>query len=766
MLASTDQAQPVGHRPSAPLDETQVAELAVWLRWLHDHQEGWLEVGVGKARRDDPSKIGVYPPKPAWDGVGRFVWLTRETADAVARKLLHLASKYGNVYTSRSLYSQPVRNAKYALPSRAIFLDDVRASPDQGAMVETSEGNYQAYYRLDTPADATTIVDLQRRAAKAHGADPSGVDIEQLVRIPHSYNTKRGGRWPVRLVYQNDRQYTIAELKGRWPAVETQSTAEPVALEGELRAAVERELGRIPAIMRRIGPDTLTGKQLRGEYLYRDTLNTEPNGSATRWALACNLRAKRGLPDAEIIALLLYYDLGARQRKGDAWLEGDVMRCLTAAHSTYPNARTEPTRGGANCAPKPLPPSQRRTRGRQHKLTTDAYLDWLRKEATGGTTVMLSRRQIADALQVHVCTVDRLERVLREQGRIERRTNRQRTDSWLVLLEVLGTSTNTSEPIEQVLAEQTEIAQQEAVKPASETCVDVTHAPDITSQPDADSDQPPEAGASAACVPPSQAPALERAMVEAVEVRVSLSDAMTAVLASLDTEGQRVTLQRAMARLDQFFTDHRWTPATIERGYNAAMQRRRWQRLEERRQSMSVRELRAWQRYVEYRTAEGHERGNSSIVAWGAGEQRRVDQELARRRLMPKAHQHTAPPLQPDLGLALPPKKPSERGFAASREAKTAVKGIGTPKIETTTGRRGKKDITETHGASKGFSFVNVAPDDPWFEHLRLFVAQLRERGEHERAARFQAEYEQALARVTQAAAHRQLTPVREGDDA
>ncbi len=761
MLASTYHAQPAGRLNSAPLDETHVADEAAWLTWLLGNQSGWLEVAVGKARRDDASKIEVFPPKPAWDGVGRFLPYTSETADAVARKLLHVASKYGNVYTSHVLYSQPVRSAKYALPSRVIFLDDVRASADYSALVETSEGNYQAYYLLDTPADAATIVDLKRRAAEAHGADPSGVDIEQLVRIPHSYNTKRGGRWPVRLVYQNDRQYTVAELEGRWPAVETASSAEPVALEGERRAAVERELGRIEAIMHRIGRHTYTGKQLRGLATCKHKSGNDDT-SRTRYSLACNLRGKRGLPDAEIIALLLHFDLGARERKGDAWLEGDVMRCLAAAHSTYPNARTEPTRGGTSCASKALTPSQRRTRGRQHKLTTDAYLDWLRKKATGGTTVMLSRREIASALKVHVCTIDRLERSLREQGSIERKTYAARRASCVVLLDVLGTSTNTSEAAEQVLADQTEIAQQEAVKPASETYVGGTHAPDSTSQPDAGSDQPPEAGASVACVPPSQAPAPEIPMVEAVEVRVSLSDAMIAVIASLDAEGQRVTLQRAMARLDQFFTDQGWTPAAIERGYNAAMQRRHWQRQEERRQSMSVRELRAWQRYAEHRTAEGHKHGNSSTVAWGAGEQRRVDQELARRKQAWKADHPAAPPLQPDLGLALPPKKPSERGFVASRKNQTAIKGIGTPKIETSNVKSGKKDITETHGASGGFSFVNVAPDDPWFEHLRLFLAQLRERGEHERAARFQAEYEQALARVVKAAAHRQLTPVSE----
>ncbi len=765
MLATAYHAQPARSRTSAPLDETHVADDAAWLNCLFGNQEGWLEVAVGKARRSDPSKIDVFPPKPAWDGVGRFLPYTCETADAVARKLLHLASKYGNVYTSRSLYSRPERSRKYALPSRIIFLDDVPASGDYSALVETSQGNHQAYYLLDTPADAATIADLQRRAAEAHGADPSGADIEQVVRIPHSFNTKRGGWWLVRLVYQNDRQFTVAELEARWPAVETRSSAELVALEGELRAAVRHNLGRIDAIMRRIKPHTETYKQLHGERLCRDSNNNEPNTSATRYALACNLRKGFGLPDAEIIALLLHFDLGARERKGDQWLEDDVMRCIEEAHSMYPDAKTEPTRGGTSCAAKPLPQSQRRTRGRQRKLTPESYLYWLRKEATSGTTVMLSRRDIADALQVHVCTVDRLERVLRDQGRIERRTNAQRTFSYVVLLGDVGTSTNTDELTQQVLADQPEIEQQEAVKPASETYVGVTHAPDNTSQPDAGSDQPQEAGASAACVPPSQAPAPEIAKVEAVEVRVSLSDAMTAVIASLDAEGQRITLQRARARLDQFFTDHGWTPAAIERGYNAAIQRRHWQRQEDRLQRMSVRELRAWQRCAEHRTAEGHKHGNPSLAAWGAGEQRRVDQELVRRKQAWNVDHPAAPSLQPDLGLALPPKKPSERGFDASRGEQTTIKGVGTPKIETTTGRRGKKDITETHGTSRGFSFVNVAPDDPWFEHLRLYISQRRERGAHEQAAWAEAQYETAMARVVKAAAYRKLTPVRERED-
>lgn len=61
------------------------------------------------------------------------------------------------------------------------------------ASVESSPGRYQAYWRMDQIVDALQAEDFSKRIAytyKQDGADPSGWDLTQLLRVPFSRNFK------------------------------------------------------------------------------------------------------------------------------------------------------------------------------------------------------------------------------------------------------------------------------------------------------------------------------------------------------------------------------------------------------------------------------------------------------------------------------------------------------------------------------------------------------------------------------------------------
>lgn len=72
-------------------------------------------------------------------------------------------------------------------------LDDVdpeKVSPEPSILVETSPSRYHGYWLLETSANPSVAEDACRKLAYANGADSSGWDLSQLLRIPLTYNSK------------------------------------------------------------------------------------------------------------------------------------------------------------------------------------------------------------------------------------------------------------------------------------------------------------------------------------------------------------------------------------------------------------------------------------------------------------------------------------------------------------------------------------------------------------------------------------------------
>lgn len=88
--------------------------------------------------------------------------------------------------------------------------------------METSPGRYQALWRLDVPVEAEEAEEVARRVAYAHsndGADRSGWDLTQLLRIPGTRNFKYGSGADapkVSVLGWNDNLHTIEEFRDRY----------------------------------------------------------------------------------------------------------------------------------------------------------------------------------------------------------------------------------------------------------------------------------------------------------------------------------------------------------------------------------------------------------------------------------------------------------------------------------------------------------------------------------------------------------------------
>jgi hypothetical protein len=117
-----------------------------------------------------------------------------ENIDAHANKLVH-------AYFCPNLYGQPGdKHKEYISTCTNIWADLDTCNPryllvEPSILIESSPGKYQALWLLEDPVDPQIAQEIALRIAYAHapqGADKSGWDLSQLLRIPYTPNLKYG----------------------------------------------------------------------------------------------------------------------------------------------------------------------------------------------------------------------------------------------------------------------------------------------------------------------------------------------------------------------------------------------------------------------------------------------------------------------------------------------------------------------------------------------------------------------------------------------
>jgi hypothetical protein len=107
------------------------------------------------------------------------------------------ASKF-NVWYCTSLLDDKKRLKENCLPGHIVWADLDKCNPDDvtptpTCVIESSPSRYQALWRLDRIVAPEVAEEYSKRIAYSHrenGADPSGWDLTQLLRVPLTYNFK------------------------------------------------------------------------------------------------------------------------------------------------------------------------------------------------------------------------------------------------------------------------------------------------------------------------------------------------------------------------------------------------------------------------------------------------------------------------------------------------------------------------------------------------------------------------------------------------
>lgn len=158
-----------------------------------------------------------------------------KAADAAAKWALEKSEEGREVYFCAHLLTAPKRIKENAAAVHALWGDlDGAAAPNGDlkptAVVESSPGRFHAYWRLTDSIPPRDAEALNKRLGGEIGADPSGFDLTQLLRVPGTANRKYPEDPVVRLLeLDGGRSYSPADLDARLPSpsVEAPPPSEP-----------------------------------------------------------------------------------------------------------------------------------------------------------------------------------------------------------------------------------------------------------------------------------------------------------------------------------------------------------------------------------------------------------------------------------------------------------------------------------------------------------------------------------------------------------
>lgn len=216
------------------------------------------------------------------------------------------ANKY-NVWFGVTLFNRPERSREFAIAGNRVWadLDEVDPfdlDPIPTVILESSPGRYQAFWSLSEEVPPDIAQDFSRRLAYHIGADKSGWDLEQLLRVPYTKNFKYSSPQPEIKVL---RILTTTQPIDTFDSLPIPSEVAPGSEEIELNVPVPEnppDIGSILYHYHKIleNPTVNTGK------VFNELMNREPEDhedwSARLWRLL-NVCFEMGMSEEEVFTV-------------------------------------------------------------------------------------------------------------------------------------------------------------------------------------------------------------------------------------------------------------------------------------------------------------------------------------------------------------------------------------------------------------------------------------------------------------------------------
>lgn len=145
-------------------------------------------------------------------GKWRDHWFRKRELKTVADFIRENSDK--NIYFCPHGFSKPERKKEFALPPKMLYADLDEADPRKIDLkptiaIESSPGRYVGLWETDEPIEES----LNRRLSYSIGADVSGWDLTQVLRVPNTRNYKYHSTPRVRIMWNDGPTYEIVRLE-------------------------------------------------------------------------------------------------------------------------------------------------------------------------------------------------------------------------------------------------------------------------------------------------------------------------------------------------------------------------------------------------------------------------------------------------------------------------------------------------------------------------------------------------------------------------
>lgn len=172
-------------------------EAALYSELVHSGQDGLVELVTARRLRDGSLRMRSRR--------GRAGYLAAGDGRALAAALGQARRRRGEAFTSPLARPEPIpgKQAVERGPVAWCDLDQAAGEPDwpewlRPALVVASGRGLHAYWRLDGEVSAAMVESINRRLAGRFGGDLACTDRGRIMRLPGSFNGKRGAWCTIR----------------------------------------------------------------------------------------------------------------------------------------------------------------------------------------------------------------------------------------------------------------------------------------------------------------------------------------------------------------------------------------------------------------------------------------------------------------------------------------------------------------------------------------------------------------------------------------
>ena len=205
---------------------------ACFRTWRSQEQQGYVFIGFKELD-------GIWRDR-------RFEYFGKRSERKIARAVKELTQRGGDIYWCPNIFTTPRRVRDGVTGGRFLYADldtvdphEIDPSLKPTVAWKSSQGRFQALWKLEESLPADRLEELNRRLSYALGADKSGWDLTQYLRIPGTLNHKYDPPQPGQLLWATGPTYQAEMLETLVPSVTETADAAKAHDDRQLAAFLE-----------------------------------------------------------------------------------------------------------------------------------------------------------------------------------------------------------------------------------------------------------------------------------------------------------------------------------------------------------------------------------------------------------------------------------------------------------------------------------------------------------------------------------------------